>query len=208
MPDDLRAQLQLALRDPQLVAAGLFRTVKLTLFFRGSHLCGARSVPYYGVAVSCHFRIAMVLVVFISPLWAAAVEPDFGLAVSTDNSFPANPRLRQRHVTRNQRARESFKQNLEAATLNPADASAHYNLGLIHQQRSELKLRENDLSERFRSTKKSSMRITSWAASRVLKRRLPKRSRTFRAGRGAGPVPQPARNLARGRRNLHCRWPV
>ena len=41
-------------------------------------------------------------------------------------------------VTRGQRARASFKQNLEAATLNPADASAHYNLGLIHQQRGEL----------------------------------------------------------------------
>ena len=41
-------------------------------------------------------------------------------------------------ITRAQRARESFKQNLEAATLNPADASAHYNLGLIHQQRGEL----------------------------------------------------------------------
>lgn len=40
-------------------------------------------------------------------------------------------------ITRTQRARESFKQNLEAATLNPADASAHYNLGLIHQQRGE-----------------------------------------------------------------------
>jgi Flp pilus assembly protein TadD len=41
-------------------------------------------------------------------------------------------------VMRNQRARESFRQNMEAATLNPADASAHYNLGLIHQQRGEL----------------------------------------------------------------------
>lgn len=41
-------------------------------------------------------------------------------------------------VGRGQRARASFKQNLEAATLNPADASAHYNLGLIHQQRGEL----------------------------------------------------------------------
>lgn len=41
-------------------------------------------------------------------------------------------------VTRGQRARAAFKQNLEAATLNPADASAHYNLGLIHQQRGEL----------------------------------------------------------------------
>jgi tetratricopeptide (TPR) repeat protein len=40
-------------------------------------------------------------------------------------------------VMRAGRARASFKQNLEAATLNPADASAHYNLGLIHQQRNE-----------------------------------------------------------------------
>ncbi|MCA1630895.1 MAG: tetratricopeptide repeat protein [Acidobacteria bacterium] len=41
-------------------------------------------------------------------------------------------------VMRTQRARASFKQNLEAATLNPADASAHYNLGLIHLSRKEL----------------------------------------------------------------------
>ena len=39
---------------------------------------------------------------------------------------------------RSHQARAAFKQNLEAATLNPADASAHYNLGLIHQQRGEL----------------------------------------------------------------------
>lgn len=37
-----------------------------------------------------------------------------------------------------QRARENFKRNLEAATLNQADASAHYNLGLIYQQRRQL----------------------------------------------------------------------
>jgi tetratricopeptide (TPR) repeat protein len=41
-------------------------------------------------------------------------------------------------ITRAQRARENFRRNLEAATLNPADSSAHYNLGLIHQQRGEL----------------------------------------------------------------------
>ena len=40
-------------------------------------------------------------------------------------------------ATRAQRARAAFRQNLEAATLNPADASAHYNLGLLHQQRKE-----------------------------------------------------------------------
>jgi tetratricopeptide (TPR) repeat protein len=36
------------------------------------------------------------------------------------------------------RAKAAFKQNLESATVNPADASAHYNLGLIHQSRGEL----------------------------------------------------------------------
>ncbi|HWP43443.1 MAG TPA: tetratricopeptide repeat protein, partial [Blastocatellia bacterium] len=36
-----------------------------------------------------------------------------------------------------QRAREDFKRNLEAATLNPADSSAHYNLGLIYLQRGQ-----------------------------------------------------------------------
>jgi tetratricopeptide (TPR) repeat protein len=41
-------------------------------------------------------------------------------------------------VRRTQRARANFRQNLEAATLNPADASAHYNLALIHLQRKEL----------------------------------------------------------------------
>ncbi|PYS84368.1 MAG: hypothetical protein DMF67_05215 [Acidobacteria bacterium] len=40
-------------------------------------------------------------------------------------------------LMRGQQARASFRQNLEAATLNPADASAHYNLGLLHMQRKE-----------------------------------------------------------------------
>ncbi|HEV7903685.1 MAG TPA: tetratricopeptide repeat protein [Pyrinomonadaceae bacterium] len=48
-------------------------------------------------------------------------------------------------VMRTQRARASFRQNLEAATLNPADASAHYNLGLVHLQRKEL----DEAKERF-----------------------------------------------------------
>jgi len=37
-----------------------------------------------------------------------------------------------------QRAKAAFKKNMELATLNPADASAHYNLGLLHQSRGEL----------------------------------------------------------------------
>lgn len=39
---------------------------------------------------------------------------------------------------RSHQSRQSFRQNLQAATLNPADASAHYNLGLLYQQRGEL----------------------------------------------------------------------
>jgi tetratricopeptide (TPR) repeat protein len=42
-----------------------------------------------------------------------------------------------KEVANNQRARISFRRNLEASTLNPADASAHYNLGLLHLQRKE-----------------------------------------------------------------------
>lgn len=48
-------------------------------------------------------------------------------------------------LTRAQRARADFRQNLESATLNPADASAHYNLGLIHLERKEL----TEARERF-----------------------------------------------------------
>jgi tetratricopeptide (TPR) repeat protein len=41
-------------------------------------------------------------------------------------------------VARTQKARASFRRNLEASTLNPADASAHYNLGLLHLHKKEL----------------------------------------------------------------------
>ena len=36
------------------------------------------------------------------------------------------------------RSRAAFKHNLEIATLNPADAGAHYQLGLLYQQRHDL----------------------------------------------------------------------
>jgi tetratricopeptide (TPR) repeat protein len=42
-------------------------------------------------------------------------------------------------------ARQSFKRYLQAATLNPRDAGAHYQLGLIHQQRHQYK----EAQERF-----------------------------------------------------------
>src|SRR5215831_5884551 len=41
-------------------------------------------------------------------------------------------------VFSSQRDRERFRRGLETATLNPADASAHYNLGLIYQEHGQL----------------------------------------------------------------------
>jgi tetratricopeptide (TPR) repeat protein len=137
LPDDLRAQLQLALRDPHLVAAGLFRTVKLTLFSL-SAICAVREVFRITVLRATAISVVgLMLAVFISPLWTLLLSPILAspflliILFLLIRGYISN-------VTRSQRARESFKQNLEAATLNPADASAHYNLGLIHQQRGEL----------------------------------------------------------------------
>src|SRR6185295_16116233 len=137
LPDDLRAQLQLALRDPQLVAAGLFRTVKLTLFLLAA-ICAVREVFRITVLRSVVISvIALVMVLFISPLWTLLLSPILASPFLLIMLFIL-VRGYISGVLRSQRARESFKQNLEAATLNPADASAHYNLGLIHQQRGEL----------------------------------------------------------------------
>jgi tetratricopeptide (TPR) repeat protein len=80
---------------------------------------------------------SLVLALFISPLWTLLLSPILASPFLLLILFVLG-RGYVSGVLRNQRARESFKQNLEAATLNPADASAHYNLGLIHQQRSEL----------------------------------------------------------------------
>ena len=59
-----------------------------------------------------------------------------GIAFSSVLGLHLIARLLQR-IMGQHRAKAAFKQNLESATLNPADASAHYNLGLIHQSRGE-----------------------------------------------------------------------
>ena len=48
-------------------------------------------------------------------------------------------------LARRAQAQDNFQKHLEAATLNPADASAHYNLGLIHLRRNQLE----EAKERF-----------------------------------------------------------
>jgi tetratricopeptide (TPR) repeat protein len=143
----MAAQLQITIRDaPQLAeqlsnpaASGHlpFAMLKMTLFFFGA-VFGVRDV----------FRTSAVRAFFISVLSGVAagfVAPIAGALFSGVLGSPfllilAFILLRGYFVDimGTQRAKAAFKQNLESATLNPADASAHYNLGLIHQSRGEL----------------------------------------------------------------------
>ncbi len=111
-------------------------------------------------------------------------------------------------ITRSQRARESFKQNLEAATLNPADASAHYNLGLIHQQRGEL----DAARERFeRAVQIDDEEIDAhYQLGRIARTqgRFGRRHQKLRASSFARYLSQPTRNLARSWCDLSSGRPV
>jgi tetratricopeptide (TPR) repeat protein len=137
LPLEFRAQLQVALSDPTIVAAGLFRSIKLFLFLVGT-IFSVREVFRISIWRALTISvIGLTLALFIAPLWTLLLSP---VLASPFLLFILFILIRGyiSGVLRSQRARESFKQNLEAATLNPADASAHYNLGLIHQQRGEL----------------------------------------------------------------------
>jgi len=122
---------------PVAIAEVLFLFIKLTLFTIGTV-----------VAVHEVFRgsvlrsLAVVLLGFVGsfPLWAI-LYPVFHTILGSPFLLLLLFFLLRGYlgeITRTHKARAAFKQNLEAATLNPADASAHYNLGLIHQQRGEL----------------------------------------------------------------------
>ena len=114
-----------------------FAMFKMTLFFFGS-VFGVRDV----------FRTSAVRAVFICILagfgtafFGPVIQALFyGVLGSPFLLILAFILLRGYFVDimGTQRAKAAFKQNLESATLNPADASAHYNLGLIHQSRGEL----------------------------------------------------------------------
>ncbi|MFN2453561.1 MAG: tetratricopeptide repeat protein [Pyrinomonadaceae bacterium] len=137
MPDSPLLASSARLADPRVLSASFFQLLLLPILFlllmvgvreafRFSYARAAAVVLLSG----CLFLIATSLLttvfgfVFASPFLLVmlflVLRGYFGDVMAT------------------QRARASFKQNLEAATLNPADASAHYNLGLIHQQRGQL----------------------------------------------------------------------
>src|ERR1051325_7799261 len=132
LPAEMQAQLQRELSDPAFIAGSLFRTVKIGIFTVGA-LESVRKV----------FRLSLVRsigVLLVSYGGALVLSPIWTLLFTRIIGSPFFLLLRGYFtgIVSNQRARASFKQNLEAATINPRDSSAHYNLGLIHQQRGEL----------------------------------------------------------------------
>lgn len=143
-PAEVQRDLEKGLTDPAFVANSLFRTVKIGLFTLGS-LEAVRKVFRLSLARS----FAVVLLSYIgalllSPLWALLFTRLIGSPFILLMVFLLLRGYFSGIVT-SQRARAAFKQNLEAATVNPRDSSAHYNLALIHQQRGEF----DEARERF-----------------------------------------------------------
>lgn len=133
----IEAQLLAMLNDPRQVAANLFRTIKLSLFLVTAVLAVRSVLRLSTIKAITVTLISLALAYLISPIWSLLFTPILASPFLLLMVFLL-VRGYLSGVMRNQRARESFRQNMEAATLNPADASAHYNLGLIHQSRGEL----------------------------------------------------------------------
>src|SRR5713226_7270179 len=144
MPQEVLSQLQTQLTNPAVISSALFLMVKLALFTVGTI-----------ATVFIVFRTSFIRSVVITILSAGGAFLLSQMLFGLFHTVLASPFLLLMlffllrgyfsSIVGNQRARAAFKQNLEAATINPRDSSAHYNLGLIHQQRGEL----NEARERF-----------------------------------------------------------
>ena len=125
------------LTNPAIVSYYLFLMFELGLFCIGT-IFGVKdtfrmsAVRAFGVTVLTLFASS-----FVAPV---AIMLLSGVLGSPFLLFLAFMLLRGyfSDIMGSHRAKAAFRQNLESATLNPADASAHYNLGLIHQSRGEL----------------------------------------------------------------------
>jgi tetratricopeptide (TPR) repeat protein len=133
----LASQMAQLLNDPGLIYQALFGIPKMLLFGVGMVLgvkdaFGMSAVRAFAVTVIACFGSALVLRI-VAPLFSGVLGSPFVL-------FLLFLLLRGyfSDIIGSHRAKAAFRQNLESATLNPADASAHYNLGLIHQGRGEL----------------------------------------------------------------------
>jgi tetratricopeptide (TPR) repeat protein len=125
------------LKNPAMVAQFLFLMPKLALFSIGT-VFGVKDV--FRMSIVKAFAVSVVsamAAVFVVPIAATLFS---GVLGSPFLLFILFMLLRGyfSDIMGTQRAKAAFKQNLESATLNPADASAHYNIGLIHQSRGEL----------------------------------------------------------------------
>ena len=133
----LALQMDQLLNDPGLLYQALFGIPKMFLFGVGM-VFGVKdafrmsAVRAFAVTVIACFGSALVLPI-VGRLFSGVFGSPFLL-------FLLFLLLRGyfSDIMGSHRAKAAFKQNLESATLNPADASAHYNLGLIHQSRGEL----------------------------------------------------------------------
>ena len=125
------------LGDPVAISESLFRTPKMLLFVIGMVLSVKEVFRISALRAIAVSACSLVIVFIISPIWAQLFSHLLGSPFLLILMFI----LLRGYFTDflgQHRARAAFRQNLESATLNPADASAHYNLGLIHQSRGEL----------------------------------------------------------------------
>src|SRR5260370_6297089 len=125
------------LADPVVVSRNLFNMVRLALFAVGG-VATVRVV--FRVPALRAFAIFLLTSLTSLPL-SIVLYPMFRTVIGSPFLLLFAFFLLRGYfssIVSTQRARASFKQNLEAATINPRDSSAHYNLGLIHHQRGEL----------------------------------------------------------------------
>jgi tetratricopeptide (TPR) repeat protein len=133
----LTAAAEQLFSDPALLSQQLFGMPKLVLFGVGI-IVGVKDAfrmsafRAFGVTVIACF-VSLFVIPIAERLFSSVLGSPFLL-------FILFLMLRGyfSDIMGSHRAKAAFKQNLESATLNPADASAHYNLGLIHQSRGEL----------------------------------------------------------------------
>jgi tetratricopeptide (TPR) repeat protein len=124
-------------KNPVFLGFRLFQTFQLGLFGVGMIVAVKETFRLSAVRALAVTFISCIAAQFIGPI---AFHLFSGVAGSPFLLFFLFMLLRGyfSDIMGGHRARAAFKQNLESATLNPADASAHYNLGLIHQSRGEL----------------------------------------------------------------------
>jgi len=123
--------------DPIAISESLFRMPKIALFLIGMILSVKEAFRTSGLRAVGVTITSVLGVILIMPLWAMLFSHLIGSPFLLLMVFI----LLRGYFTDfmgQQRARAAFRKNMELATLNPADASAHYNLGLIHQSRGEL----------------------------------------------------------------------